>query len=67
MNSNQLQLLSEQELYAKSVRDNVSRSVYDVYSRFKEEQKKAFDDVAEELKKTIDELKGEIDKSIELC
>ncbi len=67
MNSNQLQLLSEQELYAKSVRDNVSRSVYDVYSRFKEEQKKAFDDVAEELKKTIDELKGEIDQSVELC
>lgn len=67
LKNNQLQLLSEQELYAKSVRDNVSKSVYDIYSRFKAEQKKAFDDVAEELKKTIDELKGEIDKSIELC
>ena len=67
MNSNQLQLLSEQELYAKSVRDNVARSVFDVYSRFKAEQKKAFDDVAEELKKTIAELKGEIDKSTEIC
>ena len=67
MNSNQLQLLSEQELYAKSVRDNVARSVFDVYSRFKAEQKKAFDDVADELKKTIAEMKEAIDKSVAAC
>ena len=67
LKNKQLQLLSEQELYAKSVRDNVSKSVYDIYSRFKAEQKKAFDDVAEELKKTIAELKSEIDQSTELC
>ena len=67
MNSNQLRLISEQEQYEKSVRDNVSKSVFDIYSRFKAEQTKAFAEVTAELKKTLTEMKTQIDESVNTC
>ena len=67
MNSNQLRLISEQEQYEKSVRDNVSKSVFDIYSRFKAEQTKAFAEVTAELKKTLTEMKTQIDESVKTC
>ena len=67
MNSNQLRLISEQEQYEKSVRDNVSKSVFDIYSRFKAEQTKAFADVTADLKKTLTEMKTQIDESVKTC
>lgn len=67
LKNKQLQLLSEQEEYRKSVRDTVCDSMNDIYTVVEERQNTAFASITNELKKTIESMKTEIGKSVTTC
>ena len=67
LKNKQLQLLSEQEEYRKSVRDTVCDSMNDIYTVVEERQNTAFASITNELKKTIESMKTEIGKSVATC
>ena len=67
LKNKQLQLLSEQEEYRKSVRDTVCDSMNDIYTVVEGRQNKAFASITSELKNTIDNIKTEIGKSVATC
>ena len=67
MNNNQLNLLSEQEQYKKSVREEVSRSVSDIYSIVEARQTKAFETIAADVKKSAGAITKSINESTDTC
>ena len=60
LSEHQMQNLSLQEQYAKSVRTEVADSVYNIYHQFKNEQTVAFREVQKYLYDTCDDMEKEM-------
>lgn len=61
----ELQTLNLQEQYAKSLRASTVEVSRDIYDRFKEEQKKAFDDVKTFFSDSCDEMEKKLNTCTE--
>ena len=67
LKNKQLQLLSEQEQYKKSVHDDVYKSMKDIYYIVEENQKVMFDNVTANAKKSVDDMNKTLTDNITSC